>query len=80
VHHVDPRRFLEQLAGEVPDAVKALLSRELGSTLGIPALREALVEQGFEPGTLSPAAFSKLIREDTARWRKVIQEAGIKAE
>jgi len=63
-----------------PDAVKALLSRELGSTLGIPALRESLIEQVFEPGTLSLADFSKLIRDDTARWRKVIQEAGIKPE
>ena len=63
-----------------PDAVTALLSRELGSALGFPALREALVEQGFEPGTLSSAAFSKLIREDTARWRKVITEAGLKPE
>lgn len=63
-----------------PGAVTALLNRELGSTLGSTALREALVEQGFEPGKLAPAAFSKLIREDTARWRQVIQEAGIKPE
>jgi tripartite-type tricarboxylate transporter receptor subunit TctC len=63
-----------------PGAVTALLNRELGSTLGSTALREALIEQGFEPGKLAPEAFSKLIREDTARWRKVIQEAGIKSE
>jgi len=61
-------------------AVTAFLDREFSSTLGATALREALVEQGFEPGSLAPAAFSKLIRDDSARWRKVIEEAGIKPE
>ena len=63
-----------------PGAVTATLSREFTSTLGAAPLREALVEQGFEPGKLAPAAFSKLMREDAARWRKVIAEAGIKCE
>jgi tripartite-type tricarboxylate transporter receptor subunit TctC len=61
-------------------AVTAFLDREFSSTLGATTLREALVEQGFEPGKLTPIAFSGLIREDTARWRKVIEEAGIKPE
>jgi tripartite-type tricarboxylate transporter receptor subunit TctC len=60
--------------------VTAKLGAEFGATLGAAALREALVEQGFEPGKLSSAGFSKLIREDAARWRKVIVEAGIKGE
>lgn len=63
-----------------PGAVTAALGTAFASTLGASALRDALVEQGFEPGKLSPAAFSKLIREDAARWRKVIEDAGIKPE
>ncbi len=63
-----------------PGAVTATLGTAFASTLGASALRDALVEQGFEPGKLSPAAFSKLIREDAARWRKVIEDAGIKPE
>ena len=63
-----------------PSAVTAALSREFASTLGASALREALAEQGFEPGKLTASAFSKLIRDDAARWRKVIDEAGIKPE
>jgi tripartite-type tricarboxylate transporter receptor subunit TctC len=43
-------------------------------------MRDALAEQAFEPGDLSPAAFVKLIRDDTARWRKVISESGLKPE
>jgi len=63
-----------------PGAVTATLGTAFASTLGASALRDALVEQGFEPGTLSPAVFSRLIREDAARWRKVIEDAGIKPE
>ena len=63
-----------------PGAVMATLGTAFASTLGASALRDALVEQGFEPGKLSPAAFSKLIRVDAARWRKVIEDAGIKPE
>ena len=43
-------------------------------------LRNALAEQAFEPGDLTPAAFARLIRDDTARWRKVINDAGLKPE
>jgi len=63
-----------------PGAVIALLDRELGATLRSADLREALVEQGVEPGALAPNAFAKLLRADTARWRKVIKEAGLKPE
>lgn len=63
-----------------PRAVITLLDRELGSIMRSAGTREALVEQGLEPGAAGPEAFTRLIREDTARWRKVIQEAGIKPE
>ena len=63
-----------------PGAVTATLGTAFTLTLGASTLRDALVEQGFEPGKLSPAAFSRLIREDAARWRKVIEDAGIKPE
>jgi tripartite-type tricarboxylate transporter receptor subunit TctC len=57
-----------------------LLSREVNSTLRAPDMRDALAEQAFEPGDLSPAAFAGLIRDDTVRWRKVISDAGLKPE
>jgi tripartite-type tricarboxylate transporter receptor subunit TctC len=63
-----------------PGAVIARVNREFGSTLRSAELREALAEQAFEPGTLTPADFAKLIREETARWRKVISEAGLKPD
>jgi tripartite-type tricarboxylate transporter receptor subunit TctC len=63
-----------------PGAVTVLLNRELGSTLRSNDARELLIEQGFEPAAVTPDAFAKLIREETARWRKVINDAGLKPE
>ena len=63
-----------------PGAVVARINREFNATLGSAEMRDALAEQAFEPGTGTPDAFARLIREDTARWRKVIKEAGLKPE
>jgi tripartite-type tricarboxylate transporter receptor subunit TctC len=57
-----------------------LLNREVNATLRLAEMRDALAEQAFEPGDLAPAAFSKLMRDDTARWRKVISDAGLKPD
>lgn len=63
-----------------PGTVVGRLNRELNSVLGSAEMREALADQVFEPGVLAPEAFAKLIREDTARWRKVISDAGLRPE
>jgi tripartite-type tricarboxylate transporter receptor subunit TctC len=63
-----------------PGTITGLLARELDSTLRSVEVRELLVEQGFETGAVAPEAFAKLIREDLARWRKVISETGLKPE
>ena len=42
--------------------------------------RGQTLEQAFEAGSGTPAEFSKLMREDAARWRKVIQDAGLKPD
>jgi tripartite-type tricarboxylate transporter receptor subunit TctC len=63
-----------------PGTVVGRLNRELNSILGSAEMREALADQVFEPGALAPEAFARLIREDTARWRKVIAGAGLKPE
>jgi len=63
-----------------PGTVVAQLNRELNATLRSAEVRDALAEQAFEPGALAPEDFGKLIRDETARWRKVIQDAGLKPE
>ncbi|HKU72039.1 MAG TPA: tripartite tricarboxylate transporter substrate binding protein [Burkholderiales bacterium] len=63
-----------------PGAIVALVNRELNATLQAQDTRDALADQAFEPGALSSDAFARLIREETARWRKVIQEAGLRPD
>ena len=63
-----------------PGAITGLLNRELGATMRSAELRDALIEQGFEVGGGTPESFGKLIAEDTARWRKVIQDSGLRPE
>ena len=45
-----------------------------------PDLKSKLAAQGIMIETNSPAEFARAIREDNARWGKVIKEAGIKGE
>ena len=58
----------------------ARLNREINAVLASSDVRQALAEQAFEAGAGTPAEFSKLMREDTGRWRKVIQDAGLKPD
>jgi tripartite-type tricarboxylate transporter receptor subunit TctC len=43
-------------------------------------MRELLASQGLETVASSPADFAVRVGAEIAKWRKVIQEAGIKLE
>lgn len=63
-----------------PGQVTALLNREISAILRTPQMRAALSEQGFEARPLGPEDAARLVRDEAARWRKVILEAGIRPE
>jgi tripartite-type tricarboxylate transporter receptor subunit TctC len=65
---------------KTPRTLVTRLNNEINGVLTATEVRQALAEQAFEAGGGTPAEFSKLMREDTARWRKVIQEAGLKPD
>jgi tripartite-type tricarboxylate transporter receptor subunit TctC len=44
------------------------------------AMKERLKSQGLEPLGLSPEQSSKFLREDIARWSRVMREAGVRQE
>jgi len=52
------------------DSARILLSEEF---------RAKLVQQGMMPVANSPADFAAAIREESARWAKVVQQRGLKA-
>lgn len=68
------------LPAGVPKPVIDALSKEIVAAMEVPAIRESMLRQGFEPVGNTPAEFSKFIREEIPRWEKVVKNAGIKPE
>jgi tripartite-type tricarboxylate transporter receptor subunit TctC len=54
------------------------LNKEVNAALTDPKLRARLVDLGATPFGGSPADFGKLIADETEKWTKVVQFAGIK--
>jgi len=63
-----------------PASAIALLNREVNKALSLADVRERLAAEGVEPLGSTPEAFSLLIRNEIARWSRVVQAAGIQAE
>ena len=63
-----------------PRPIVERLSREFNAVVNEPDTRARLAAQGIDLGGTSSDAFGKWIREETERWRKVITDAGIKAD
>ena len=55
------------------------LNRDIITVLKLPEVRDRLSSQGFEVVANSPADFGRYIREEIAKWAKVIKQAGIRA-
>jgi len=68
------------LPARTPAALTSAVNREFAAALKPAEVRNALVEQGFEPADTTPEALARLTRDDMARWRKLIAEAGLKPE
>jgi tripartite-type tricarboxylate transporter receptor subunit TctC len=63
-----------------PADVIALLNREINAGLDDPKLRARLADLGGAPLFGSPAAFGKLLVDETEKWAKVVKVSGAKAE
>jgi tripartite-type tricarboxylate transporter receptor subunit TctC len=56
------------------------LNREVKETLGLPAIRERLIQQGFEPRGDTPDEFSSFIASEITKWARVVKAAGVAAD
>jgi tripartite-type tricarboxylate transporter receptor subunit TctC len=56
------------------------LNKEINAAIAAPAMKAGFAAIGGEPLPGSPAAFGKLIAEETEKWGKVVRAAGIKPE
>jgi tripartite-type tricarboxylate transporter receptor subunit TctC len=63
-----------------PEPVIQILSRAISRALHAPDIMKNLVEHGADVVGSSPAELAAYVKEDTARWKKVIDDAKIKVE
>jgi tripartite-type tricarboxylate transporter receptor subunit TctC len=63
-----------------PAPITARLAKEFGRVLQQSDIRERLAGLGTEVSGQSGEAFARMVREDVARWAKVVKAAGVKLE
>lgn len=63
-----------------PSEVIGRLNRETAQILHLPEVKSIFVNEGAEPVGNKPEEFGAIIRNETAKWAKVIQAAGIRAD
>ena len=68
------------MPAKVPPPVVARAAADIARVLNTPATKAKLAAQGIDVQTGTPQALAQLIRDDYARWGKVIKATGIKAE
>ena len=65
---------------KTPKAIVARLNTQVTRILADPEIAKRLESQGMEPRASTPAALTQLMREDTARWKQVIETAKIRID
>ena len=63
-----------------PAEIIERLNKEINASLGDPKIKARVADLGATALPMSPAAFGKLITDETEKWRKVIRAANIKPE
>ena len=63
-----------------PKTLVAQLSRDANRVLGDRDVRERMGALGAEPAGNTPEEFARFIRDDQAKWSKLMRETGIKPE
>jgi tripartite-type tricarboxylate transporter receptor subunit TctC len=67
------------LAKGTPEAIVNRLYAEISKAVQSPEVQEALKKGGFEPLVMSPSENQRALKEDGAKWSKVIRENNIRA-
>lgn len=64
----------------MPDAVVTKLNADIVAVANSADMKERMRAQAAEVGTTTPDEFAALLRNDFAKWSKVIKQAGMRAE
>jgi tripartite-type tricarboxylate transporter receptor subunit TctC len=63
-----------------PEPVLDKLNAEINKVLKRPEVREAWAKQGAEPMVMTREEFGKYLRDDIAKWAKVVEVSGAKVQ
>jgi tripartite-type tricarboxylate transporter receptor subunit TctC len=61
-----------------PKEVVAKLYGEIAKTVANPEIRERLLSMGLDPVGMPPDEFTEYVKAETAKWGKLVREAGIR--
>src|SRR5215470_3069100 len=64
----------------LPAHIVAKLNSEIGTAVTTPGVKERLAALGAEPSVKSPDEFGRYVRQEIAKWAKVVKDSGAKAE
>ena len=64
----------------LPPAITARLNSEIKKMFADPQFAQRIIEMGQEPAPNTPAELTAYMRSESARWSKVIKDAGLKPE
>jgi tripartite-type tricarboxylate transporter receptor subunit TctC len=53
---------------------------EVARILKDPAMREKFIQQGADPVGSTPDEFSQYMKDETAKWAKIVKASGAKAD
>jgi tripartite-type tricarboxylate transporter receptor subunit TctC len=63
-----------------PAAIIDRINREMTAALNAPDVSEGLKARGIDAAPNAPAAFAAFIRAETAKWRPIVQQSGLKPD
>jgi tripartite-type tricarboxylate transporter receptor subunit TctC len=68
------------LPARTPAAIVDRYHTEVTRILGTPEVRDHIARLGMEPQSSTPQQLDTLLRADTAKWAKVVRDAGIRPQ
>jgi tripartite-type tricarboxylate transporter receptor subunit TctC len=63
-----------------PQPIKDRMWKEVVAAMETPELKKIWAEQGADPGGMSQAEMTKLVRSEIVKWSKVVKDAGAKVD
>jgi tripartite-type tricarboxylate transporter receptor subunit TctC len=63
-----------------PQPVVDLLNQKIGKIVNDPAVKAQWAKNGLDGLTMSPAAFTRFLNQDIAKWQKIVESARITVE